>query len=356
MKGYSYPLLLLLVFLANQIFSQQSNLYKDCIHAMHVCQPTYEFVNFNMTGQGEDTTEINPNFSCLNTGELNSLWLRFKIAEPGWLGFNITPLTEIDLDWALYDLTNHNCSDIFSNPNVEVACNFSSSIFPTPTTGMNQLPGAPTLPQEERMINVLAGQEFVLLINLFHDPSFNPTISFNLDFSIGTCTLGGCSKLIGNTFFDENENCLKDANESTAPFLKLKLVNTEANYTLFTNADANGVYEFNYYQGGSAWVSPVIENELFLSTCSESQLSFNLSGNESLDVGPEVGIKIIGEPCTRLEISNEIPFLRRCFNVYRRIKVCNVGSLPVSEATVQLSYDSEIIPNSSNFPLTKYRT
>ncbi|MFN4122452.1 MAG: hypothetical protein ACK4GL_04010 [Flavobacteriales bacterium] len=98
MKGYSYTLLFLIIFLANQTFSQQSNLYKECINAMHVCQPTYEFVNSNMTGQGEDTTEINPNFSYLNTGELNSLWLRFKIAEPGWLGFNITPLTEIDLD------------------------------------------------------------------------------------------------------------------------------------------------------------------------------------------------------------------------------------------------------------------
>ncbi|MFN4122450.1 MAG: hypothetical protein ACK4GL_04000 [Flavobacteriales bacterium] len=79
---------------------------------------------------------------------------------------------------------------------------------------------------------------------------------------------------------------------------------------------------------------------------------FNLSGNESLDVGPDVEIKIIREPCTRLEISNEIPFLRRFFNVYRSIKVCNVGSLPVSEATVQLSYNPEIIPNSSNFTLT----
>ncbi|MFN4122451.1 MAG: hypothetical protein ACK4GL_04005 [Flavobacteriales bacterium] len=91
----------------------------------------------------------------------------------------------------MYDLTNHTYSDIFTNPNVEVACNFSSYILPTPTTRMNQLPGAPSLPQEEQIINVLEEQEFVSLITLFHDPSFNPSISFNLDLSIGTCILSG---------------------------------------------------------------------------------------------------------------------------------------------------------------------
>lgn len=348
-----YLILPLILMLAHPCIGQQENNFKDCINAMHVCQDQYQFTNFNMSGEGVNQSEINSNFSCLGMSEQNSLWMKFRIEEAGLLGFNIIPspddFSSLDYDWALYDLTNHECVDIFTNPNLEVACNFSGSIFPTPTTGMNTLPGTPFLePQNEYMINVSPGQEFVLLINVFSNSPFGET--FAVDFSIGTCTFFGCSRLSGSVFQDDNENCIKDPNENLMGNVQLRLHNTDVNYSIITQADANGHFEFNYYEGGNAVLTPILPNDLFLSTCSETQLTLILGGNETLETAPDVGVKIIGEPCTRLQVQNEIPFLRRCFNVYRRVTVCNTGSLPVNEAIIHLTYDEDVIPTYSNLP------
>src|ERR1041385_4311263 len=114
-------------------FAQAPN-NQDCLDAIPICQNVYS-TTISYSGQGNVLNEINQNSSCLGSGELNDVWYTFTVQQSGNLNFLITPNNSADdYDWAVYNLTNNNCSDIYTNPSIEVSCNFSG----TPgTTGPN---------------------------------------------------------------------------------------------------------------------------------------------------------------------------------------------------------------------------
>ena len=133
---------------------------QDCIEAIPLCNTT--FINSTVyTGVGSIPNEINGLNSCLLTGERNDAWYIFNITTSGNLSFSIIPavLSE-NYDWALYDLTSSNCSDIFNSPSIEVSCNYSNSAG---VTGANGLTGV----QNEPIIPVFAGNTYVLNISGF---------------------------------------------------------------------------------------------------------------------------------------------------------------------------------------------
>jgi hypothetical protein len=240
---------------------------QDCLGAMPVCKTSYT-MEWNFEGEGNIPNEVNSNTSCLGAGERNSLWLKIHIAESGLLGFNIIPnVNQVDFDWAVFNLTNHQCSDIFSNPSLEVSCNYSGSYFPTSITGANggtntdtSYPNYPFYPQEEPMIPVVAGETYYFVIATFQQ---NLIINnFTIDFSLGTCEIGGCSKLSGSLYLDENKNCVKDQNETGVVNMPLRLFNQESSY--FANTDSIGNYTFNFYSGGEIQLEILPSNSLFL--------------------------------------------------------------------------------------------
>ena len=67
------------------------------------------------------------------------MWYAFTVKSSGNLCFTINPTNpSADYDWALYNLTNATCEDIFTDPSLEVSCNYQG----TPgLTGANGLPG-----------------------------------------------------------------------------------------------------------------------------------------------------------------------------------------------------------------------
>jgi hypothetical protein len=97
---------------------------QDCDGAIPVCQDIYaEAVSYS--GEGNYPNEINGSLSCLG-GETNSVWYVFTVQTSGNLSFDITPNNlNDDYDWAVYDLTNNDCSDIFTNSSLELSCNYS---------------------------------------------------------------------------------------------------------------------------------------------------------------------------------------------------------------------------------------
>ncbi|NBV14652.1 MAG: hypothetical protein EBS07_11375, partial [Sphingobacteriia bacterium] len=145
---------------------------QDCLGAIPLCQPTYNQPN-SFSGEGNVINEIDNTTSCLGSGELNDVWYTFTVQNSGILNFSITPnqLTD-DYDWAVYDLTNHNCSDIFTTPALEVSCNFSGN---PGITGAN---GNIAQPQNMPTIPVVAGQVFVLNISNFSSTQFGYTLDF----------------------------------------------------------------------------------------------------------------------------------------------------------------------------------
>ena len=119
----------------NYVFSQTPTI-QDCLGAIPVCQVTYS-ESISAEGDGNFNNEINTDISC-TAGELNSIWYTFTVNEAGFLGFVITPndLND-DYDWALFNITNQDCSAIRSNPNLQVSCNAAGGPGCNGETGAN---------------------------------------------------------------------------------------------------------------------------------------------------------------------------------------------------------------------------
>jgi len=160
----------------------------DCLGGYAVCQLTY-VQPLSFAGVGNYPSEINGATSCLSSGERNNAWYIITIQSSGTFGFNIIPndppnttVPQADYDFALYNLTNAGCADIFSDTLLKVSCNFSGSTFPSATTGMNN--GAN--PQDEAVINVNAGEVYALVVNNFTGDN---QLGYTLDLSLSTAII-----------------------------------------------------------------------------------------------------------------------------------------------------------------------
>lgn len=144
---------------------------QDCPDAIIICQDIYSQTQ-SYQGTGNQPNEINPGLSCLDDGEMNDVWYIFTAQQAGIVNFTITPLNPLDdYDWAVFDVTTAPCSEIFVNPALEAACNFSA--IPG-NTGANGNPGA----QNSSTINVTAGQTFVVNVSNFSSTQSGYTIDF----------------------------------------------------------------------------------------------------------------------------------------------------------------------------------
>ena len=141
---------------------------QDCLGAIPVCGSIYNQTN-SFTGEGHVLNEINAGSSCLSSGEKNDVWYTFTVQTSGNLNFTITPNNLADdYDWALFNLTNATCSQIYTNPALQVSCNYSL------TTGLTGPNGSTTLSTQgaggtpfNKVVPVTAGQTYVLNISHF---------------------------------------------------------------------------------------------------------------------------------------------------------------------------------------------
>ena len=175
-----FKLIVILIFLLSPIFAKaQVPTVQDCLGAIPICQETYSEVNaYQNTGNYPDEIDSGP--SCLGSGEKNDVWYIFTVQASGTLNFSITPNTmSDDYDWAVYDLTNHVCSDIFTTPSIEVSCNYSG----TPgITGPNGFDGA----QNEPTVDVTAGDIYVINVSQYEN---NSQDGYTIDFGSSTANI-----------------------------------------------------------------------------------------------------------------------------------------------------------------------
>lgn len=107
----------------------------DCLGAIPVCQRIYSEIN-SPSGFGNEV-EINPTYNCMQT-EANTIWYTFTVNNSGNFGFLLTPNNSIDdYDWALFDITNASCDELFSNPDLIVSCNAAGGTGCLGATGAN---------------------------------------------------------------------------------------------------------------------------------------------------------------------------------------------------------------------------
>ncbi|MEO6612167.1 MAG: gliding motility-associated C-terminal domain-containing protein [Chitinophagaceae bacterium] len=115
----------------------------------------------------------------------NPYYYKFTCYTAGTLGFLITPLLgNEDYDWQLWDITNHNPDDIFTDPSLIVTGNWAGTYGPTgaSSSGVNFIQcasnppaNAPTFAQ---MPNLVAGHEYILMISHFTDGQSGYDLSF----------------------------------------------------------------------------------------------------------------------------------------------------------------------------------
>lgn len=166
-KVYRFVYLLFLFSLgAGTLWAQGGDPEQDCADAIPVCQQSYSQPN-SYVGEGSDQEEINPGTSCLSSGEKNGVWYVMTITQSGFMSFTINPNDAFDdYDWAVYNMTNANCADIYNDPSLEVSCNFSGTSGMTGATGGSgdDSQGAGGTP-ENAMIPVQAGQTYYVYIS-----------------------------------------------------------------------------------------------------------------------------------------------------------------------------------------------
>lgn len=176
--------LLFLTFLMTQLFWAQNN---DCETAIPICSNA----NITLTPSGIGNHDEG-NEGCLN-GENNSIWFTFSTLTAGTLTFVITPVNNVDYDWALYG-PDLNCTQIQTA--APIRCSYDAPGPGQYSTGLNltsldvsEGAGTDNLGNSSdgmvKYIDVLPGQIYYLLVD-----NFSPTIS---QFSL---TFGGSAGLL----------------------------------------------------------------------------------------------------------------------------------------------------------------
>lgn len=153
---------------------------QDCINAIPVCQSTYTQLNsYVYEGDVQELT-FPTNTSCLQGGEENSVWYIFTVTGAGDLEMQISPNAPgDDYDWAIYNLTNNDCSGIIDGTAPEVRCNYSaipgSTGMSFPYTGTSVSAAGPN---QCAPLPVLVGETYVLLINNHANTLLGYTLNF----------------------------------------------------------------------------------------------------------------------------------------------------------------------------------
>ncbi|MBK7678348.1 MAG: gliding motility-associated C-terminal domain-containing protein [Chitinophagaceae bacterium] len=120
---------------------------------------------------------------------LNPNFFRFGCYTAGTLGFTISPDdATANYNWQLFDVTNTNPVDIFTNANLFVACNWSSDPGETGASSDGTSTMVCTgigLPLFSKMPNLLAGHSYILMVTNHS----GTTQSYQLNFGGGTATI-----------------------------------------------------------------------------------------------------------------------------------------------------------------------
>ncbi len=159
---------------------------QDCIGAIPICQNVY-MEEEAYIDEGNIDNEINKEQSCLGDGEKNSVWYTFTVQESGDLSFLITPNNDNDdYDWAVYNLTDANCSDLFDNSLLELSCSFSQQTGATGPTGESDLVAAGADDgNKNAKIPVEQGDIYVINVSQFS----TSTAGYSIDFSASTAII-----------------------------------------------------------------------------------------------------------------------------------------------------------------------
>lgn len=199
-------LLIYFCFFALVITTKAQNV-GACSSAQNICSnPNFTFTaNNGPNGLPGPLSVSNPgtnpqgiNSGCLLTNGPGPQWLIMTVSTTGTLGFsfgaNGSPNPQAGFyDWAMWPYTSTTCNGIFNNTLPPVSCNWNAST--TGGTGMGTIPPGGVAGNYQPALNVVAGQQFLLLISNYSSAnalvSFTSTGSANITCGFNTAICAG---------------------------------------------------------------------------------------------------------------------------------------------------------------------
>lgn len=170
---------------------------QDCLGAIPVCQAVYS-TTASYTGHGNVYPEIRANSLCplCMDGEKNDVFYIITVQTSGILRLTLTPNNPAnDYDWSLFNMTNADCDQIYSQASsLQVSCNSYGVPGTNGPTGINTSLGntlncnGPGVVGSKfnKDLPVQAGQTYVL--NVSNWSSANQS-GYTLDFSASTASI-----------------------------------------------------------------------------------------------------------------------------------------------------------------------
>ena len=126
--------------------------------------------------------------------DINPYWYRFTCFTAGTLGFVISPNNASDdYDWQIFDITNRNANDVYTDASLFVACNWSgepgntgASAAGTSLSVCGSTGTGPIRPLFSAMPTLIQGHEYILLVSHFTASSQS---GYKLSFAGGTASI-----------------------------------------------------------------------------------------------------------------------------------------------------------------------
>ena len=174
--------------------------------------------------------------------------------------------------------------------------------------------------------------------------TFNLTSAGQIDAFILKLTSSVPYVVQGNVFADLNGNCNRDSLDFTIPGM---LIQAEPGPS-YGMSGTTGNYSINLFDTGSYTISLASQDSLWQPTCS---LAYNLQvatfpdTATGIDFGMTTGIY-----CPRLTVEIGTPSLRPCLFSNYFIRYRNTGTLPASNAYIEVDFGNNLLPYSSTIP------
>jgi len=166
----------------------------------------------------------------------------------------------------------------------------------------------------------------------------------NLDIEFIDLECVQSAELIGHIYFDNNDNCAKETNET--PLVNGVVMLNGGEQYAFT--DSSGFYRFKVDVGYHV-VEFFPPNYLWEQNC--EPLSYMVETNSLTDIIPNLDFpnQAVGD-CPLMRVDIGTPFLRRCFPNKHTVRYCNTGTATAENVSVKVVLPNNIIPLSASLP------
>jgi hypothetical protein len=317
------------------ISNAQTPTVQDCVGAIPVCQDIYVEEN-SYSGDGNYNNEIYEDLPCNSAcpgsclaGEVNSVWYVFTVQAGGILRLTIDPVQgSDDYDWAVYDVTELRCSDIYTSYSLmQKSCNAYGS-GANGNTGISTSNGGNSNCNNcgatniwNKDLNVLEGRTYVLVIENWS----GTTQGYTLDFSASTA-------IIYDDVRPELESVLEDQiscgdMEIIVDFSE-NVMCESVNPSDFLLAGPGGPYNILDVQGEICLAGGEMEKRYTLII----DRPIGSDGDYSVQLKP---LNFVYDACNNFALGNTITF-----SVDLGAPVVNVFSMEINEATCGLANGS----------------